>query len=449
MRHLLLLSLLVVGSSSGAGTSSAEPIRGETASPLTLEAAIDMALEQNPAIGAAREAIAEADARVRQERANYYTQINSSGLAKAGLSGALNGLQPVGLPNSPFYRNFANALNIYHPGLDFGRTKHAVRFRERQAEALGSDLESVEASLILETSRAYYRVLEAQRLDQAARKAVTSRETTLRQARAFYEGEIRSKVDFDLARVGHAEAQFLALEARNTLRVAMAELASALGDAEASGFELSEPELTIARLGLLTTLIEQAHENRPELISLEIRRSAASEAIALARSQRKPKLSFFFSGGWARIAPLTASTLLAIGTGLQLPVFTFGRLEGNIEEAEARLRVLDKRFEDLRQQIVLQTRTSYYRLENAIESIPVRQVQTEASSEAVRLARARYREQLGSMVELNESEALLAQAEAHKASAVYAAKIAEAELEFATGRWAASRPDAPHSTASP
>ncbi len=449
MRYLLLLSLLVIGSSNGVGSSSAGPIRGETASPLTLEAAIDMALEQNPAVGAAREAVVESQARVRQERANYFPQIGSSGLAKAGLSGALNGVQPVGLANSPFYRNFANALNIYHPGLDFGRTKHAVRFRKRQSEALESDLEAVEASLILETSRAYYRVLEAQRLEQAADKAVTSREMTLRQARAFYEGEIRSKVDFDLARVGHAEAQFLALEARNALRVAMAELASALGDAEASGFELSEPELTIAQLEPLTALIEQAHENRPELLALDIRRSAASEAIAVARAQRKPKLSFAFSGGWARFAPLTVSKLLAIGTGLQLPVFTFGRLEGNIEAAEARLRTLDERYEGLRQQIVLETRTSYYRLENAVESIPVRQVQTEASGEAVRLARARYREQLGSMVELNESEALLAQAEAHKASAVYAAKIAEAELEFATGHWAAGRPEAPLGTASP
>ena len=427
MRQVALIPLLI------AALSNLHPTHAETASPLTLEAAINIALEQNPAVAVAREAISESEARVRQEKANYYPQINSSGLAKAGLSGALNAVQPVGLANSPFYRNFANALNIYHPGLDFGRTKHAVRFRKRQAEALGSDLESVEASLILETSRAYYRVLEAQRLEQAADKAVTSRETTLRQARAFYEGEIRSKVDFDLARVGHAEARFRALEARNALRVAMAELASALGDAQASGFELSEPELTIAQLEPLTTLIEQAHENRPDLIALEIRRSAASEAIAVARSQRKPKLSFSFSGGWARFAPLTVSKLLAIGTGLHLPVFTFGRLEGNIEAAEARLRTLDNRYEDLRQQIVLETRTSYYRLENAIESIPVRQVQTEASGEAVRLARALYREQLGSMVELNESEALLAQAEAHKASAVYAAKIAEAALEFATG----------------
>ena len=170
MRQVALIALLI------AVLSNLHPIHAETASPLTLEAAINIALEQNPAVAVAREAIAESEARVRQEKANYYPQIGFSGIAKAGLSGALNGLQPQGLPNSPFYRNFADALNIYHPGLDFGRTKHAVRFQRQQTEALRSDLESVEASLILETSRAYYRVLEAQRLEQAALKSVISRE---------------------------------------------------------------------------------------------------------------------------------------------------------------------------------------------------------------------------------------------------------------------------------
>ena len=42
-----------------------------------------------------------------------------------------------------------------------------------------------------------------------------------------------------------------------------------------------------------------------------------------------------------------------------------------------------------------------------------------------------YREQLGRIVELSESEALLAEAEVRKASAVYGAKIAEAELALA------------------
>ena len=41
-------------------------------SALTIEEAVTISLERNPAIAAARAAIEEADARVRQVKANYY-----------------------------------------------------------------------------------------------------------------------------------------------------------------------------------------------------------------------------------------------------------------------------------------------------------------------------------------------------------------------------------------
>ena len=84
--------------------------------------------------------------------------------------------------------------------------------------------------------------------------------------------------------------------------------------------------------------------------------------------------------------------------------------------------------------MALEVRTAYYRLEHAFESIPLHRVQTEAAGEARKLARDRYREQLGTMVELNEAAAQLADAEAAVTTALYDAKIAEAELTFAVGR---------------
>ena len=129
-----------------------------------------------------------------------------------------------------------------------------------------------------------------------------------------------------------------------------------------------------------------------------------------------------------------SGNLLAVGTGLQFPVHTFGKLEGALEEAEARVQFLDYQIEDSRQRVALEVRTAYYRLEHAFESIPLHRVQSEAAGEALKLARARYREQLGTMVELNEAAAQLADAEAAVTTALYDAKIAEAELTFAVGR---------------
>ena len=402
--------------------------------PLTLDQAISLALAQHPAIAEAQAAVDEADARVRQARADYYPQFGNSGLAKAGLSGALNGLQPVGLPNSPFYRNFADSISIYHPGLDFGRTKHAVGVVEYGRQAATADVEAVEAAVVLDVTRAFYTVIQSRKLEDAAGAAVVGQQLTLRQAQAFVDGEIRSKVDLSLARASLAEAQLRALNASTKLRLALAGLGRVLGDSNAQLDVLADPPARPPRLDPLDGLLDEAQAGHPKIRALMARRDGAFETVRLSQSRRKPMLSFFFTGGWARFTSLTLRNLTAVGTGLQFPLFSFGKHEGAIEEAESRLRLLDYRLEDLRQQVALEIRSAYHRLDSSLRAIPLREVQTQASREAVRLARARYREQLGTMVDLNHADSRLAQAEADQLVGLYAAKIAEADLHFGVGR---------------
>src|SRR5260370_4295417 len=112
---------------------------------LTLEQALQLALQQNPAVAAARKEVDAAEARIKEARSAYYPQTGFNGIAKAGLSGATNGLGLVGLPNSPFYRNFADSLNIYQNGFDFGRTAHNVALERKGREAAEAHLHTVRA----------------------------------------------------------------------------------------------------------------------------------------------------------------------------------------------------------------------------------------------------------------------------------------------------------------
>ncbi|MBI1786543.1 MAG: TolC family protein [Acidobacteria bacterium] len=401
---------------------------------LTLQEAVAMALRQNPSLAAVRQAVEEADARIKQARSNFFPQLGFNGIGKAGLSGATNGLGLIGLPNSPFYRNFADSLNASYRASDFGRTRHSVRLERRRREVAEADVRAAEASVSLSVERAFYGLLRARRLREVAAEIVRSREQTVRQAQAFYEGQIRSRVDLDLARAHLAKAQLGALEAANAVREAVAELGRALGASQEANYELQTPDLSLQQPDPLPKLIEDTNKMRPALQSLRAEHEAALEAVALARSQRKPFLSFVFSSGYARFTNVLARQLLAGGAGLILPLFTGGNLEGQLEEAEARLRRLESRLDDLSQQVALETRTAYFRLQNAQASIPTRQQQADYARSAARLARARYRERLGSMVELSQAEAALAEAEATQAAAVFQAKTAEAELRFAAGR---------------
>ncbi len=84
--------------------------------------------------------------------------------------------------------------------------------------------------------------------------------------------------------------------------------------------------------------------------------------------------------------------------------------------------------------MALEIRTVWFRLKNAIDSLPVLHLQTEYARNATRLADERYRERLGSFVELSTAQASLAEASASESVGLFEAKAAEAELRRAAGR---------------
>ena len=370
------------------GTAPQPPAAGQS-SGLTVDEIVRTALEQNPAVLSARSTVEEAQARLKQARSAYYPQFNFSGLAKAGLSGTMNGLAPLGHANSPFFDNYATGLSLYHPGLDFGRTRHSVNVVRYRRDALENDLRTVEDLVILEAHDAYYQLLRSRELERVAQRAVASRELNVRQARAFYEGELRSKLELDLAEVILGKARLDLIEARNRIRTAQAALGRVMGASQSAEYVLQPPDVTLPRLEDLEALVAEAFQNRPGILALDRRIDAAREALRLAQSQRKPWLSIFSTGGWARTTPLIISRLAAVGTGLALPLMTFGRLEGLEEEAAQHIAFLEGQREDLRQFINLETRNAYFRLRNSLESVPVRQLQVGHAGEAVRLAEAR------------------------------------------------------------
>ncbi|MBI3682625.1 MAG: TolC family protein [Acidobacteria bacterium] len=406
--------------------------RAET--PITPAKAREMALQHNPSIETARRRLVEADARIRQARAEYFPQLGFSGIAKAGLSGAMNLINPMGLANSPFFRNLAGSFNVQFTGLDFGRREHRLALERQRREVIEAELRTREAEVLAETERGYYELLGARRLRSVAESIVRSHETIVRQAQAYYDAQMRSRVDVELARTALAGVQLRLVEAGNGVQVAAARFGRSLGGAQDTDYVPDEGDLGVARPEPLESLVKEAFRLRPELRSLAAEREALAEKVRLARSQRKPQFSLAFAGGYARFTDVKAEQLMATGLGLGLPLFTGGRLEGQIQEAKAAVRVLESRQEELRQQVEFEVRSAWLRVETALELVAVRKVQIESARQALRLASERYKERLGSAVELNAAQADFAQAAAGEVTALYDAKVAESALRFAAGQ---------------
>ena len=87
----------------------------------------------------------------------------------------------------------------------------------------------------------------------------------MRQARAFYEGQIRSKVDLSLAEADLAGARLARLEAQTVLKSVNTRLASMLGDFDTPDYDLAAPRPGLPEIERLDSLVEETLANRPEL----------------------------------------------------------------------------------------------------------------------------------------------------------------------------------------
>lgn len=269
---------------------------------------------------------------------------------------------------------------------------------------------------------------------EVAGSLMASQESIVRQATVFYEAQIGSRLDVDLARVALATAQIERLKARNQLQNANAELGRLLSSAQDADYVPTEAGATFADVEPLPTLVQEALANRPEMLAIQAELGAAAERVAAAKSERKPASSLGAAGGFARLPNELAGQLVAIGLGLNVPVFSGGRLEGMIQEAEATLSVYESRKKELEQKIESDVRRASAKLEAAHASIAAIGIQADAARNASRLARERYRAQLGSAVEVNAAQAELVKATSGEAEAVLEERIAYTALHFALGR---------------
>jgi outer membrane protein len=400
---------------------------------LTIDEAVEMALANNPQVKAARHELAMAQAHVGMAKSRYYPQISFNGIGKLGLSGATNGLGLLGLPASPFWRNLADAGNVNQDIFDFGRTRHATSVARAEVQAGEYNLDQVRIEVAERAKVAFLKVLTAQRVIQVREHDVRERQGVERKAREFYEAGLSSKFDLDLADVGLTSAELALAQAREDEQAAWAEFYAALGLPQEKRYSLTEPEIALVSPEPRDKEIDRGLATRPDLKALQAEISAQQERVEYARSLRRPLLNGVFSGGYARVAQLTAGNLMVGGLGLFAPIYTGGALAAQVQAEQANLDALRARYQSQTLAARNEVSLAHTRVTKALDSAQANQRIAGYAEEALRLARTRYEAQLVSFVDLLTAETAAESARANYAQALYNYEIAEVHLAAAMG----------------
>jgi outer membrane protein TolC len=137
--------------------------------------------------------------------------------------------------------------------------------------------------------------------------------------------------------------------------------------------------------------IARALEQRPDLRAAEQQLLAARQTANAIRAERLPSLTAFGDEGFLGTNGGNKLNTYQWGVQVSVPVFDGLRREGRVDEQQARVREIDVRLRDLRQQTAIEVRGALLDLTSSHEAVDAAREQLRLIEQEVAQARDRFR----------------------------------------------------------
>src|ERR1043166_6412356 len=155
---------------------------------LTLDEAIQTALDSNPNIKASKERINSQQAVLGQQMAAYYPSVTSTERYQTGTQSGSSNIAPNG---SDFFTGGAAVnMTLYN----FGKREGTVQSARETLNANLFNYKTTLDSVVLGVKQSYYAYLQARAIVQVRQETVNNRDLLVRQARAFFDVGDRKSV---------------------------------------------------------------------------------------------------------------------------------------------------------------------------------------------------------------------------------------------------------------
>lgn len=420
-------------------------------SPLSLQQAVQIALEKNPLRKAALADTKAASAGVQEARSALMPRISFSETATRGndpvyIFGsklrqqrftADNFAPPLNKLNTPLpYGNFATRFGGTWNLFDSFASWHAINRAKEMNTAAAHQLERTDQELVFRVVQAYYGAMLAAKQVEVAEHAETTAKAVMDRSQVRYHAGVVVESDLLSAKVRLAGREQELIRARNSLAIAGAQLNTVMGVSTDSQYQLSDPVTkTASGSSSITELEQQALANRPDLKRIEAQQSAQELSVAIAKSSFGPRLNAF--AGWEMDNP----TFLAGGGGnnwlggieLQIDLFQGGAKRA----ALSRERAVGERMAALKQAaqsaVRLEVRQAYYDQDSNRQQVDVARAAISQAQESLRIIQNRYDNGLLTITDLLNAEEASRRSQADYWQAVYQLQISYANLELACG----------------
>lgn len=397
------------------------------------------ALERNTDLQLQATSIDEALGQLRQARALYALSVRLDGTAL--LMGPVSSFQLPGAEGEDPVtvevgqdRTVRATLTANQPVYAGGRENLVKRMARTNIEVARATTEITRRSIDLAARELGYGVLRAMQLAGVSAAQVTAIAEHVRQAEALEAAGVAPHFDVVQANTELARAQEQLIVAQTAVAQLHSQLRRMLALPQTTPVALVDPPPPEAPAGDLPELIDTAWANRPEVTAAETAVRLAEMNVTLAQRDLTPLVSL--TGSWTEqtAGGLGGSThSWQVGVVAQQPLYDGGSRRGKVEVAQAQLDGARVRVEQAKEQTALAVVQQFLAREQARETIATAEQGVAEARERRRMAQLRYREGLGTGIEVLDADTALAAAEASLVNAEYDLQLAVTRLRSAMG----------------
>jgi len=400
---------------------------------LTLADVVDLALRHNPATRASYlQALAAAE-KLGSARAAYYPRLDLSATFTRTQQNAFGGQFDI------LQSTYGPSLDLSWLVLDLGG--RAADVEDARLAVLTADWAHTAQvqDVILVVQQTFVDYLDAKARLAAAKVTSEEAETALRAATVRHDAGVATIAEVLQARTARSQAQLAVDSLSGQVLALRGALATAMGLPATLPYDVGELPLDLPleqATQSVDELIEQARTARPDLVAA---RTEAERSAVHVRSVRAEGLPSLLASANAARSYYRPSTYSDYGDSwsarllVKVPLFTGFEVKHNVAKAETEAAVATARADSLEQQVILQVWTSYYGLKTATQLVKTTTDLLASAEQSEKVALGRYREGVGTIIDLLTAQAALADARAQHIAARAGWFSALAQLARDTG----------------
>ncbi len=317
----------------------------------------------------------------------------------------------------------------------------ALQARKTLEDLVRKNVQKTEVDVKEAVYKAYYNVLSGRKALSILEGNITNLEKMLHEVKVSYDNGLVEKLDVDRLMVQLTNLRTEQTKLKNLLEVGTAALKYQMGMPNKQQIELTDSLSTSQIKAGVAEITDFDYTQRIEYQLLDAQKKANEYDLKRYKMKGLPTLSLFGTGGVSRASNkfnYFNSEMwygyVGYGLNLSIPIFSGFQRKRQVDQAFLAVKKSEVSMENLRQSIDLQQEQSASTLRNNVLTLESQEKNMALAQDVYNTTQIKYREGVGSSLEMSTAETDLLKAQNNYFTALYDAVVAKIEYLKSYGK---------------